>query len=214
MMKIRSLGISVVFLIALFLNFGNAYAIGIIDLDATVNPNYGGSFSGLGDTTGTAEYRLGIDPASFYGADYFALVSEDDIFASVVNLTVLSAPAGWSLSLGLSGPHMLLTADGIGSLDLLDPGEAIRLTLDYELTDTYAYFNGTDPNNTPPLWAWTQDGPDAWNQSVSAILTSGGPIPTAMGGGSTTTVPEPGTLLLLGLGLVGVAVYYRRKKAM
>ncbi len=212
MIKIRSLVIPVVFLIALFLNFGNAFAIGIIDLDAIVNPGYGGSFSGLGDTTGTAEYRLGIDSASFYGADYLTLVFEDDIFASVVNLSVLSAPSGWSLSLGISGSHILLTADGVGSGDLLDPGESIRLILDYELTDTYAYYYGTDPNNNPALWAWTLDGPDAWNQSVSAILTSSGFIPTAMGGGSTT-VPEPGTLLLLGSGLIGIAAFYRRKKS-
>ena len=52
-MKKRILGI-VVFLIALFLSFGKAQAIGIIDLDTTVNPNYAGTFSGLGDTTGTA----------------------------------------------------------------------------------------------------------------------------------------------------------------
>ncbi len=177
----------------------SAMAIGVIDLDVTVNPNYGGSFSGLGDTTGTALYNFGVSPTSTYGASFVSLAFERDIFASIGVPSIISGPLGFSLSVDTSDPTVT-TIDGGALL----PGEYARFTVDYTLTDTNAYYLGTDPNNVPATWTWDLDGPDAWSQAASAVNLNGARL-VAVGGGSAA-IPEPTGLVLLGSGLLSLGL--------
>lgn len=190
----------IVAIISVCIFSSSAMAIGVIDLDVTVYPNYGGSFSGLGDTTGTALYKFGISSTSPYGASITSLFFERDIFASIGTPFIISAPFGYAgLTVDSSDPSVT-TVDG-GPLLI---GESLRFTVDYELTDTLAFFFGMDPNHIPPNWAWDLDGPEPWSQSVAAYYM--GPSGFAIGGGSTS-VPEPASIVLIGSGLIGLGLF-------
>ncbi len=55
--------------------------------------------------------------------------------------------------------------------------------------------------------------PQSYTLSLEAIINHGGGINTSSFDAEIAPVPEPGTILLLGAGLVGVAAFYRRKRS-
>jgi hypothetical protein len=69
-----------------------------------------------------------------------------------------------------------------------------------------------DGNQTPAWYLFDLSG---WDGMEDLVLTGFWPNQGAIShvslyGGTSTTVPEPGTLLLLGSGLVGLALYGRK----
>ena len=197
----------------MFISAQSAMALGI-DISATVNPNWDNSWS-EDALTGTALYTIGVDPASEYGANVFGVTFEDDIFASIGNVTYgtagLISPLNWTLNYYANPNGVFKYEVALGGSDLLLPGESppVSFWVDYALrsSDRYNQVSGIE-------WAWNEGGP--WEQAVSASNTID-TLPFWLGGGnpsggtSTTHAPEPATMLLLGSGLIGLGWFGRRR---
>jgi hypothetical protein len=106
---------------------------------------------------------------------------------------------------------------GFGGLDWAGPGSITGFVLESAVAQVL-FPDPSDPNarwvgwgqdtSTPPAWA------PVWNvgtQSFSVVATEGFTIsPGADVWATFRVVPEPGSLLLVGLGLLGVAARRRR----
>ena len=203
----------------MFISAQSAMGFGI-DISAKVNPNWNNSWNEEA-FTGTALYTIGVDPASMYGANVFCVTFEDDIFASIGNVTDgtagLISPPEWTLSYYVNPNGVFKYEVALGGSDLLLPGESppVSFWVDYALhsADQYNQVSGTD-QVLGIEWAWDRGG--AWQQAVSATNTEetllvwlGGGNPS--GGTVTMHTPEPATMLLLGSGLIGLGWIGRRK---
>lgn len=199
--------------ILLFISAQSVMAFGI-DISATVNSNWNDSWS-ESNLTGTALYTISVDPASQYGANVFSVTFEDDIFASIGNVTNgtagLISPDSWLLNYYENPNGVFKYELALGGTDLLLPNESpfVSFWINYTLHSADQYNRGSGIG-----WAWNEGG--HWQQAVCAINTQetldcwlGGGNPG--GGTSTVANPEPATMLLLGSGLIGLGWIARKK---
>lgn len=201
MKRFMLFGVLLAMAILLFITVQGAKVLGIIDMSASVSPNWENSWNAT-TSSGTALYKISIDPKSEYGANVFEVTFEDDIFASVGTASLMpDSPSDWVLS--MDGIH--LTAES--TTDVLAPGEnpPLSFLVNYALHSADQYYQASGSG-----WAWNEGGP--WEQTVGGALKNTTDLTDlAFGDTSTLHVPEPATMLLLGSGLVGLAGLGRKK---
>ena len=126
----RFLCVGVLLATWLFISAQSAMALGIIDMSASVSPNWDNSWNAT-TSSGTALYTISIDPASKYGANVFSVTFEDDIFASVGTASLMPAsPSDWVLSMD-DGIHLI--AESIGDILASGQNPPLSFLVDYTL---------------------------------------------------------------------------------
>lgn len=143
-------------------------------------------------TLSGVEYTFYVDTADLNAKmDYLSLEFENDVFTNVFNFTFVN-PTNWmDLQLTSSGSSIYeITNAG----DTIGVGEYLQFTVDVTMYNT-AF---TDSS----LW----DEGQVWGQSWLSGDTLGGGD-----GGSTSPVPEPSTILLVGTGLLGMIAFGRKR---
>lgn len=174
----------------------------------TVDPNFENSWDAA-TASGIARYYFYFDNPSVsvnmlqlrFEGDVFNLGQLDASDFSVIN------PGGWNTILNAESSAVEWSISSGTAIDTAQ--DPIILQVQYSLlnADRMFAFEGTD-------WAW--DEGQAWGQSY----TLSGPLfwnsqlrnwDMPMSGGSTSPVPEPGSIALLGMGILGL--FGLRKKA-
>ncbi len=176
-----------------------------------VNPGYGdvdpgyqaahpGYHYDLGSsTTGLALYTFeNVAPGAGENMVALSLGFESDVFDLALTAPVAgSANPGWSLDwVGFGPDKAILSWNSPG----LPEGEQLSFLVDYTLQD--------DAISLDDAGAWDEASstPGYWQQGFGVRYGNG-----MIGGGSTAPVPEPGTLLLLGVSMVSFAAYGRKR---
>lgn len=189
--------------VLLFGGLTTVYAYPFIYVEGYVDPYVGtviddGTITTFGDVT----YTFYVTDNGGTGASMNAmsLEFENDVFSSFGSV-VSPLPADWTFdTLASSDSISLLGGESIACPTCTGTPIAVGDYLQFTVKEVVVYNEALVPGNG--LW---QEG-QIWAQSWSVFDTIG------LGdGGSTALVPEPGTLMLFGSGLVGL-FYVRRSK--
>jgi hypothetical protein len=171
-----------------------SFQLGAIDLEGFVNP-IGAVVVDNGDGTSTFDnlaYSFDVVATINSQVKAIQIGFESDIFdLSGYSLTATD-PNNWGTSSSTVGDFLYL---GFAAGTKLDAGERFAFTLDDVIIQNAAL---TDPS----FWNEGQ----VWAQPWVALGTH-----HAFDGGSTSPVPEPGTVVLLGSGLLGMVAWGRRR---
>jgi hypothetical protein len=138
-----------------------------------------------------------IDTASTGSGTLFVYITEQDITSSVATLSFLSAftanivPAGWTVKESTyfdPNDGLFTRTQYLAGAIFLDAGVSDRLS---------TIGVGDQPYSVTELYTITADSVFTTNNTIDL----------------TTTVPEPGTLTLVGGGLISLAAVRRRRKS-
>jgi PEP-CTERM motif len=186
------------------------------------NPDFNGAYSSQNDTNGFGlfaqaydNFNLGagaynISSVEWIGS-YFNPPVQGPITAWTLQLysDVAGAPGNLLYSINVAGTagETFLTIDNAG-----DPTYLYGLATNFTTTSNTTYWLSVYPDlGFPPQWGWeTGTGGDGASYQCFFSSCSAQPndLSFAVFG---TAVPEPGSLILLGSGLLGIAGTLRRK---
>jgi hypothetical protein len=182
-------------LLCLILSANAHAAVFIFDAEGVVNPNFNGVDSD--PLSGIARYYFYFDPT--VNVSNLGLQFEGDVFdlglLDSSDFTIV-APAGWSFTLD-SGTDL----KGLVLENLNTQGSS---TNDPIIVDVNYVLNGE-----PSTLHWNEG--QVWSQKYTMLGTRGQDI--GISGGSTTPVPEPATMSMLGLGILGLVGAKLRRKS-
>ena len=177
-----------------FVGLNTVQAYPNIEVEGFVDPGMG--VDNLDGTTTFSDVTYWFDVVDALGGAEMSAISlefENDVFSSWGG-PLTSSPADWTYSATPSTSSVYLEGDAGSTI-------AVGDQLSFTFGSLTLFNDALVPGNL--LW---QEGHDIWGQSWNAFDNAGGGD-----GGSTALVPEPGTLVLLGLGLSGL-LYVRRSK--
>lgn len=177
------------------LNFESA-ALGVIGNSDSLFTNFGfSSVELLGSSSGSDNWNSGVDGQGL------AVDSTGQLIIVGLGDTFTGLTAGSSFSFNLSGT---ITQFGFQLIDQINNSMTIETYLNGNLVDSIAY-NPTGagfPN--PSIYYSSSLAIDSF-RVVSNDNTGWGLDNLTIAGVSTTSVPEPSTLVILALGLMGLA---------
>lgn len=181
-------------LTVIVLVIGVSEAFALLNIYTTANPFITPGYNINTTSSGIVEYTVYHEAGSTNALNFYQLRFDTAVFSS---FSFISALINGTTSVGFSSAGDLLGASSFS----LAPGASLVIRV------AYAFVGGVGAS------ALTWPEGQTWAQSYAGLSFSPG---FAIDGGSSELAPEPGTILLLGSGLLGLGLakrYLRRSKS-